>query len=411
MPNGTLGAGLITNFTKPTALSRRSVYVHAPYDVPPQQVQQADPRRDRRRLGRAARAAAVGRHQSPSTSAACSTGCGSSPMSSTSATAWTAASRDCIWYAFHRAPASRSPAAAQAVTLRPPPAEPPPDDRPRASACCASSTCSATCRRRPAPAGRNFADPALRRRRKSIVRQGDPGEELFVVLQRAGDRFGATRPAPTRTHVTRAGAGQFLRRDVAGDRSRRTATVQAKDECEVLVIGAATFRQLLDSSPDLVVRVGSVVAHRQANLDDHIETLNRGAGDDDKQHFLLRFPGAAAAAEKLNVVSPRPGAAGEARNAPLACARVAAKQHSLILAIFDSLAQPPAPAARCFRNGSANSVSRRENLPRPVTEYVGDLAELRGSRGSPLGTAAGDVDRLRWGRQDPHGDRDRLVEQ
>ena len=51
------------------------------------------------------------------------------------------------------------------------------------------------------------------------------------------------------------------------------------------------------------------------------------------------------------------------------------------------------------------------NLPRPVTEYVGDLAELRrrvgGLSGRRLVTLTGSGGR----RQDAHGDRDRLVEQ
>ncbi len=38
VPNGALGVGRITNFTKPRTLSRRSVYVNAPYDAPPRHV-------------------------------------------------------------------------------------------------------------------------------------------------------------------------------------------------------------------------------------------------------------------------------------------------------------------------------------------------------------------------------------
>ena len=38
VPNAALGAGRITNFTKPLRLSRRSVYVNAPYDAPPRRV-------------------------------------------------------------------------------------------------------------------------------------------------------------------------------------------------------------------------------------------------------------------------------------------------------------------------------------------------------------------------------------
>ncbi len=69
----------------------------------------------------------------------------------------------------------------------------------------------------------------------------------------------------------------------------RAATVQSNDECELIAIGAATFRQLLESSPELAERVRSVAASRQANLADHVEGLNRSSGEDEKTHFLLRF--------------------------------------------------------------------------------------------------------------------------
>jgi small-conductance mechanosensitive channel len=39
IPNATLGQGWIVNYTRPRKFSRRSVYVNAPYDVPPQRVQ------------------------------------------------------------------------------------------------------------------------------------------------------------------------------------------------------------------------------------------------------------------------------------------------------------------------------------------------------------------------------------
>ena len=40
VPNGTLAKAPITNYTKPSPVSRRSIYVHTPYDVPPATVQE-----------------------------------------------------------------------------------------------------------------------------------------------------------------------------------------------------------------------------------------------------------------------------------------------------------------------------------------------------------------------------------
>ena len=121
-----------------------------------------------------------------------------------------------------------------------------------------------------------------------VVREGEPGEEMFVIV-RGTVNISIDPPDAERTPVTRLGPGDFFGEMSLVSGAKRTATVQANDECELIAIDASTFRQLLLASPELSERIRSVVAERTTNLADRVETLTRDAVEDEKQHFLLRF--------------------------------------------------------------------------------------------------------------------------
>jgi small-conductance mechanosensitive channel/CRP-like cAMP-binding protein len=288
VPNGTLGQGFITNFTKPRPYSRRSVYVHAPYDVPPQQAH---------RLILAAIADAWGVLREPPPSVVTHT------FDERGVQYWVrffteeyakrdrvdGGVRDCIWYALHRAGVG-IPGPLRTVTLRPP-AEPPPgedpaDRRERAL--------------RPLDLfGDLSADDLGRLARLSatrlyapgevVVRQGEPGEAMFVIL-RGRVAVTVAHAGTPKLDVNELGPGAFFGEMSLLTGARRSATVQAVEECELVVIGAATFRQLLAASPDLAERVHRTVAERQAHLGGRIEAAASPRGDaEPPRNFLLRF--------------------------------------------------------------------------------------------------------------------------
>jgi small-conductance mechanosensitive channel/CRP-like cAMP-binding protein len=101
---------------------------------------------------------------------------------------------------------------------------------------------------------------------ETIIRQGEPGAELFV-LQHGSAVVCVQQPGREAVEVARLGPG-----DVVGEMSlvtgaARSATVRASTPCECLVIGHEPFRRLLAQHPDLAQRISEVLAERQAELD------------------------------------------------------------------------------------------------------------------------------------------------
>jgi small-conductance mechanosensitive channel/CRP-like cAMP-binding protein len=266
VPNSVLGQGITVNFSKPNRLARRSVYVHAPLDVPPQTVQ---------RILREAVAGAWGVVADPAPSVI------TLSFDDRGVQYWIrfytldfdkrdridSGVRDRVWYALHRHGIA-IPAPRRAVAMTEVPAESP---QPRVEARLADR--ERALRRvdvfRPlSPEDlRRLADLAETRlycAGEVVIRQGDHGEELFVV--RRGE-VAVTRETPGEGafDVSRMGKGSFFGEMSLLTGAPRTATVRAVEECELLVVGKAAFRGFLETSPDLAERVSKVMAERLAN--------------------------------------------------------------------------------------------------------------------------------------------------
>jgi len=103
---------------------------------------------------------------------------------------------------------------------------------------------------------------------ETIVRQGDSGRSLFVVVR--GEA--SVRLAGTDGEVARLRNG-----DVFGEMSLltgepRTATVSAVDDCDLVEIDADGFRAVVMANPPVLERVTTVTAARREELDRHRET-------------------------------------------------------------------------------------------------------------------------------------------
>jgi small-conductance mechanosensitive channel/CRP-like cAMP-binding protein len=98
-----------------------------------------------------------------------------------------------------------------------------------------------------------------------IVRQGDPGQSMFVV---AGGEVVVGLDAPRR-EVARLGRGGFFGEMslLAGD--PRTATVTAVTDCELVEIAIDSFRRFVLANPAAVDQISAAAAARAAVLDQH----------------------------------------------------------------------------------------------------------------------------------------------
>lgn len=97
-----------------------------------------------------------------------------------------------------------------------------------------------------------------------LIRQGDVGREMFVIVEgtatvkRNGRKLGTASP------------GNAIGELSLLDKGPRTATVVADGECKVLVLGAREFAGVLDEVPGLTHKIMASLATRIRELDTKI---------------------------------------------------------------------------------------------------------------------------------------------
>lgn len=120
---------------------------------------------------------------------------------------------------------------------------------------------------------------------ESIVRQGDPGESMFVV----GSGRAVVVLEPDRREVATIESGGYFGEMSLLTGEARTATVIARGDTVVLEIGAALFRHLAETSPQAIEQVGIAAASRRIELD-KLRTTGAGAAvADAPATFLSRM--------------------------------------------------------------------------------------------------------------------------
>jgi CRP-like cAMP-binding protein len=280
VPNGTLGIGTIVNFTKPERHSRRSVFVTAPYDTAPRVVIELILR---------AIGDSFGVLPQPPPSVV------TNAFDERGVQYWVrfftdrfelrdgvdGGVRDCIWYALHRAGIA-IPGQQQEVIVR--------------SSSDMAKLGDAPARRehilRSVPLFAELSDDERRRLaglsqtrlyapNEAIIREGEAGEEMFVIL-RGYVAVSMQPPDAERVSINRLGPCEFFGEMSLVRGAKRSATVHALDECEVIVIQGDTLRQLLQASPELAERIHHAVAERQSRLEDVVELTGVDRVEDDR---------------------------------------------------------------------------------------------------------------------------------
>jgi CRP-like cAMP-binding protein len=263
VPNGALAKAFIVNYTKPTPVSRRSLYVYTPVDVPPHAVQ------------RAILDAIAG-----------STGIVATPAPSVVTNAFVegnvehwvrfftdafhkrdlvdGAARDRIWYALRRLGITPSSAPNRAVHLQ------------EVSAAARAREEQALVERERALRNvdflavltdeqrRGLADASHTRlyvEGETIVKRGDGSAEMFVI------ESGEVVVLVGESVVARLGPGKFFGEMALMTGEPRNATVRAAGPCKLLVIDDRALRSVLETQPELAGHISRVIADRQAALD------------------------------------------------------------------------------------------------------------------------------------------------
>ena len=121
---------------------------------------------------------------------------------------------------------------------------------------------------------------------ETIVRQGDAGSSMFVVVR-------------GRVRVVDASGRELAAFDAGGyfgemsmlTGQLRSASVQAVGDCEVLELTAESLRAVALANPDVLKRISAVVAARRADLERHKADVARGEAEaaDEPRSLLERI--------------------------------------------------------------------------------------------------------------------------
>lgn len=202
-----------------------------------------------------------------------------------------------VWYRLRR---SRLDIAYPSLVLRRPEPEPGREDRVRRAARALATVDlfqSLSEEERHALASR--MRPALFGRGERVIRQGEPGDSLFVVARGLVEIRVVT--SGQEAVVGTLGPGSFFGEMSLLTGAPRTATVVALQDTEVFPVRSADFRLVAEANPEILEQVTAVLAKRRDQLDETIREADTAAATHAAGHFdLLRrvrsffgLPGAA----------------------------------------------------------------------------------------------------------------------
>jgi small-conductance mechanosensitive channel/CRP-like cAMP-binding protein len=266
VPNAALAKTPIRNFTRPSAASRRSIFVYAPYEIAPTEVH---------RVILAAVEGAPGVLADPAPSVV------TNQFGEYGIEYWVrffttefhrrdgvdGGVRDRVWYALRRAKVEipyphrtlevhqiteESHAKAEERDLA---------ERERALRCVDILAIL------DAPDQRALASRSEQRlyaQGEVIVRQGDASAELYVVEK--GEVVVSVERGAGEAVVARIGPGHFFGEMALLTGDRRQATVRAASSCQLLAVGPEALKATLARAPELAERFSAILSERQAQL-------------------------------------------------------------------------------------------------------------------------------------------------
>ncbi|MBL8149779.1 MAG: mechanosensitive ion channel [Blastocatellia bacterium] len=119
-----------------------------------------------------------------------------------------------------------------------------------------------------------------------IIKQGDEGDEFFIVHR------GKVSVMVSGQEVTRMQAGSYFGEMSLLTGARRSATVIAVGEVELFVLSHTTFREVLTSHTDLTAEMSKTLAQRQMELErvkESVEDLSEKALQDRSTQILQKI--------------------------------------------------------------------------------------------------------------------------
>lgn len=117
--------------------------------------------------------------------------------------------------------------------------------------------------------GRVFSDGEV------IIRQGEPGECMYVVLEGQADVVREHNGSDT--HLATLGAGDFIGEMSLFERETRSATVRANGDVRILTVDRRTLLGRIHEDPSLAMKVLERMSRRVRELNMEVARLRTGS--------------------------------------------------------------------------------------------------------------------------------------
>jgi small-conductance mechanosensitive channel len=120
---------------------------------------------------------------------------------------------------------------------------------------------------------------------ESIVREGDEGESLFIM--RLGTVEVVAAKNGKQVHITNLSPPAFFGEMALMTGEKRTATICARTDVELLEVTRDAFGELFKNHPETAAQMGEVIAIRLTERNELLDAASQGDGVRNRAHWLM----------------------------------------------------------------------------------------------------------------------------
>lgn len=115
---------------------------------------------------------------------------------------------------------------------------------------------------------------------EAIIRQGDPGSELYIVQRGEVAVCLSRNETESVAELARLGPGQFFGEMSLMTGEKRTATVRAFIECELVEVNKDAFHDVIAEDPKIIEPITRILADRQMAMEENLTARARRSQTD-----------------------------------------------------------------------------------------------------------------------------------
>jgi len=125
--------------------------------------------------------------------------------------------------------------------------------------------------------------------KRVILREGESGDSIFIIRSGSVRAFMKGKDGEEQTELSVMKRGDFFGEISIFQRTPRSATVEANEDCTLLEVNGQKFLDLLEEHPDIEIRVLNKLSERLRNTHDQFMAAKLKRIDEKLDQFEARF--------------------------------------------------------------------------------------------------------------------------